>query len=104
MHILTVLCPYSLQSVLSAKPRHTDGLHTLGMVYSDLGSYKKAKEMYKRVLNLSPSRADTLYQLARTLVHLNEHRSAAVKLKSLLKFDTGNRDARRLLESVEKYL
>ena len=73
------------------------------MVHFDLGNYRKAKEMFENVLKLSPARADSLYGLARTLVKIGDHRTAAAKLKALLKIDKGNRQARELLRSLEKH-
>ena len=88
---------------MSAKPNHADSLHALGMVHFDLENYRKAKEMFENVLKLSPARADSLYGLARTLVKIGDHRTAAAKLKALLKIDKGNRQARELLRSLEKH-
>ena len=88
---------------MSAKPNHADSLHALGMVHFDLENYRKAKEMFENVLKLSPARADSLYGLARTLVKIGDHRTAAVKLKVLLKIDKGNSQARELLRSLEKH-
>ena len=93
-----------MQSAISAKPRHFDSHHTLGMVYFDLGNYMKAKEMYEYVLKFSPNESETIYQLARTLAYLNDHRTAAAKLKALLKFDRENAEARKLLKSLEKHM
>ena len=91
---------HSLQAVLSAKPRYVDSLHVLGMVYYDLGSYGKAKEMFTNVLKLTPDRMDSLFELARTLVQLRDHKTAAVKLRALLKIDNGNIQAKELLKTL----
>ena len=101
MHTRTRTC--SLHAVLSAKPNHADSLHALGMVHFDLENYGKAKEMFENVLKLSPARADSLYGLARTLVKIGDRRTAAAKLKALLKIDKGNSKARELLRSLEKH-
>ncbi len=93
----------SLQAVLSARPNHVDSLHALGMVYFDLENYRKAKEMFENVLKLTPTRTESLYGLARTLVKLGDRRTAATKLKTLLKIDKGNGQARKLLNSLEKH-
>ena len=73
------------------------------MVYFDLENYRKAKEMFENVLKLMPNRTDSLYGLARTLVKLGDHKTAAVKLRALLKVDKGNSEARELLKSLEKH-
>ena len=96
-------CTCSLHAVLSARPSHADSLHALGMVYFDLENYSKAKDMFERVLKLTPTRTDSLYWLARSLVKLGDRKTAAVKLKALLKIDKGNRQARELLKGLEKH-
>ena len=101
MHIHTCTC--SLRAALSAKPNDAESLHTLGMTHFDLENYRKAKEMFKNVLKLTPMRTESLYGLARTLVKLGDRRAAAMKLKDLLKIDKGNDQARELLESLEKH-
>jgi cytochrome c-type biogenesis protein CcmH/NrfG len=73
------------------------------MVYFDLENYRKGKEMFENVLKLTPTRTDSLYGLARTLVKLGDRRTAAAKLKTLLKIDKGNSQARKLLNSLEKH-
>ena len=101
MHIRTCTC--SLRAALSAKPNDAESLHTLGMMHFDLEDYRKAKEMFENVLKLTPTRTESLYGLARTLVKLGDRRAAAMKLKDLLKIDKGNDQARELLESLEKH-
>ena len=80
-----------------------DSLHALGMVHFDLENYRKAKEIFENVLKLTPNRTDSLYGLARTLVNLGDRKTAAVKLRALLKLDKGNSKARKLLKSLEKH-
>lgn len=94
---------HSLQAVLSAKPTHQDSLHVLGMVYFDMESYIKAKEMFENVLEQAPNRTESIYELARTLIRLGDRKTAAVKLRALLKIDKGNGQARELLKSLERH-
>ena len=66
-------------------------------------NYKKAKEMFENMLKLMPNRTESLYELARTLIRLGDHKTAALKLQALLKIDKGNGQARELLKSLERH-
>lgn len=89
-----------LQNVLVQNPNNTDALSALADVEYWNDRYPKALEYCDRILEINPENETVQYQKARILNSAEQYNEAAGVLESILRKNSANSDAIRLLEKV----
>ncbi len=79
-----------LKQMISEQPRSAALQYALGNVYAEQSRWADAQQAYFNARMLEPSNAQFTYNLAVSLDHLGQGKSAALHYRQALQLDTNN--------------
>jgi predicted Zn-dependent protease len=92
-----------LQSFIKHYPTDVNGLVVYGQVLSQLGQFKRAVEVLKRVERIQPDHPQLYLRVAQVYIMQEEYQHAVEALEQALKRKE-NRSVRRFLDDLKRFL
>jgi tetratricopeptide (TPR) repeat protein len=92
----------AFKEAIAINPNRADHYYGLGLAYDRMGAGKLAEEAYRKAIHLDPEFLHARLGLSMVYADRGEFQKAADQLRKILELDPNHREARELLEKLER--